>query len=224
MQKNGRFLFLLSLYPDDSLVASDNTALMIEAVAPIFLRNKLIGTVLAGYLLNNNTNIVEDMKKRTVGMECLILMRDEIISSTFFVKEGLSLVGKDLLLGMDGGNISKIKQMELLGNRYLFAYSASMSVDKNASYTTDIYICHSTPNIFLWINCISFQPDIYYIVFWIVIAFFMGILLDETYFVYRFNRIIISEKTCIVDVKPVRVGSTTGLKSLKAGKLHIPIE
>jgi len=52
----------------------------------------------------------------------------------------------------------------------------------------------------------------------------MGILLDETYFVYRFNRIIISEKTCIVDVKPVRVGSTTGLKSLKAGKLHIPIE
>jgi len=105
-----------------------------------------------------------------------------------------------------------------------FAYSASMSVDKNASYTTDIYICHSTPNIFLWINCISFQPDIYYIVFWIVIAFFMGILLDETYFVYRFNRIIISEKTCIVDVKPVRVGSTTGLKSLKAGKLHIPIE
>jgi len=114
---------------DDSLVASDNTALMIEAVAPIFLRNKLIGTVLAGYLLNNNTNIVEDMKKRTVGMECLILMRDEIISSTFFVKEGLSLVGKDLLLGMDGGNISKIRQMELLGNRYLFAFQRIKNIN-----------------------------------------------------------------------------------------------
>lgn len=114
---------------DDSLVASDNSALMIEAVTPIFLRNNLIGTVLAGYLLNNNTNIVEDMKKRTVGMECLILMRDEIISSTFFVKEGLSLVGKDLLLGMDGGNISKIRQMELLGNRYLFAFQRIKNIN-----------------------------------------------------------------------------------------------
>ena len=90
-----------------------------------------------------------------------------------------------------------------------FAYSASMAINKNVSYTTDIYICHSTPNIFLWINCISFQPDIYYIVFWIVIAFFMGILLDETYFVYRFNRIMISRKTSIADVKPVQVCSTT---------------
>ncbi len=114
---------------DDSLVASGNSALMIEAVAPIFLRNKLIGTVLAGYLLNNNTNIVENMKKMTVGMECLILMRDKIISSTFFVKEGLSLVGKDLLLGMDGGNISKIRQMELLGNRYLFAFQRIKNIN-----------------------------------------------------------------------------------------------
>ena len=114
---------------DDSLVASGNSVLMIEAGEPIFFRNKLIGTVLAGYLLNNNTNIVENMKKMTGGMECLILMRDKIISSTFFVKEGLSLVGKDLLLGMDGGNISKIRQMELLGNRYLFAFQRIKNIN-----------------------------------------------------------------------------------------------
>ena len=114
---------------DDSLVASGDSALMIEAGAPIFLRNKLIGAVLAGYLLNNNTNILENMKKMTGGMECLILMRDKIISSTFFVKNGLSLVGKDLLLGLDGGNISKIKQMELLDNRYLFAFQRIKNIN-----------------------------------------------------------------------------------------------
>lgn len=114
---------------DDSLVASGDSALMIEAGAPIFLRNKLIGAVLAGYLLNNNTNIIENMKKMTGGMECLILMRDKLISSTFFVKEGLSLVGKDLLLGLDGGNISKIRQMELLGNRYLFAFKRIKNIN-----------------------------------------------------------------------------------------------
>lgn len=107
---------------DDSLVSSGNSALMIEAGAPIFFRNKLIGAVLAGYLLNNNTNIVQNMKKMTGGMECLILMRDKIISSTFLVQERLSLVGKDLLLRPDGENISKIRQMELLGNRYLFVF------------------------------------------------------------------------------------------------------
>jgi len=85
--------------------------------------------VLAGYLLNNNTNIVENMKKMTGGMECLILMRDKIISSTFFVKNGLSLVGKDLLLGLDGGNISKIRQVELLGNRYLFAFQRIKNIN-----------------------------------------------------------------------------------------------
>ncbi len=114
---------------DDSLVASGNSVLMIEAGEPIFFRNKLIGTVLAGYLLNNNTNIVENMKKMTGGMECLILMRDKIISSTFFVKEGLSLLGKDLLLGLDGGNISKIRQIELLGNRYLFAFQRIKNIN-----------------------------------------------------------------------------------------------
>ncbi len=114
---------------DDSLVASGNSALMIEAGAPIFLRNKLIGAVLVGYLLNNNTNVVENMKKTTGGMECLIIMRDKIISSTFFVKNGLSLVGKDLLLGLDGGNISKIRQVELLGNRYLFAFQRIKNIN-----------------------------------------------------------------------------------------------
>ncbi len=114
---------------DDSLVASGNSALMIEAGAPIFLRNKLIGAVLAGYLLNNNTNIVENMKKVTGGMECLILMRDKIISSTFFVKKGLSLVGKHLLLGLDRGNSSEIKQVELLGNRYLFAFQRIKNIN-----------------------------------------------------------------------------------------------
>ncbi|PXF58044.1 MAG: hypothetical protein C4B58_01450 [Deltaproteobacteria bacterium] len=82
-----------------------------------------------------------------------------------------------------------------------FAYSASISINKKISYTTDIYICHSTPNIFLWSNCISFQSDIYYIIFWTFIAFFMGILLDEIYFVYRFNQIMISKKTGIFSLK-----------------------
>ncbi len=114
---------------DDSLVASGNSALMIEAGAPIFLRNKLLGAVLAGYLLNNNTNVVENMKEVSGGTECLILMRDKIISSTFFVKEGLSLVGKHILLGLDGGNSSEIKEMELLGNRYLFAFQRIKNIN-----------------------------------------------------------------------------------------------
>ena len=126
-----------------------------------------------------------------------------------------------LWLGGSGNSALFFKQGIIVLLLFLFikffAYSASISINKNVSYTTDIYICHSTPNIFLWINCISFQPDIYYIVF------FIGILLDETYFVYRFNRIVISEKTCIANVKPARACSTTGQKSLKADKLHIPI-
>ena len=83
-----------------------------------------------------------------------------------------------------------------------FAYFASMSINKSVPYTTDIYICHSTPNIFLWVNCIYFQPDIYYIVFWTFIIFFIGMLLDETYFIYKFNRIMISQK------KPVNAENT----------------
>ncbi len=112
---------------DDSLVASGNSALMIEAGAPIFLRNKLIGAVLAGYLLNYNTNILENMKEVSGGTECLILMRDKIISSSFLGKKGL--VDKHLLLGMDGGDISKIRQVELLGNRYLFAFKRIKNIN-----------------------------------------------------------------------------------------------
>ncbi len=89
-----------------------------------------------------------------------------------------------------------------------FAYSASKFSKKDAPHTTDIYITHSTPNIFLWINCISFQADIVYIGFWASIAFFVGILLDEIYFVYKFNGTMSSKKNRITHVKPARVSST----------------
>lgn len=93
-----------------------------------------------------------------------------------------------------------------------FAYSASKFSKKDTPYATDIYITHSTPNIFLWINCISFQADIVYIAFWASIAFFMGILLDEIYFVYKFNRIMISKKNRISHAKPARVRSIDGME------------
>jgi hypothetical protein len=40
----------------------------------------------------------------------------------------------------------------------------------------------------------------------------VGILLDEIYFVYKFNGIMSSKKSRITHVKPVRVSSITGLE------------
>ncbi len=127
----------------------------------------------------------------------------------------------DLILGsLEGSSLfftQGIMVCSMLLLIKIFAYSASKFSKKDAQYTTDIYITHSTPNIFLWINCISFQADIVYIGFWASIAFFVGILLDEIYFVYRFNGTMSSKKNRITHVKPARVSSAIHLESC-----HVP--
>lgn len=56
----------------------------------------------------------------------------------------------------------------------------------------DIYVTHSTPNIFLWISLLSLAAPGNYAVFWANIFFFLGIFLDECQFIqnfaYGFNR------------------------------------
>ncbi|MEA3514977.1 MAG: histidine phosphatase family protein [Nanoarchaeota archaeon] len=86
----------------------------------------------------------------------------------------------------------------------VFAYIVSKINKKDASETTDIYISHSTPNIFLWISCISFKADIGYIAFWSCMAFWLGILLDEFYFIYRFKKTMIPQAQIITNVHPAR--------------------
>ena len=87
-----------------------------------------------------------------------------------------------------------------------FAYSASKSTNKKAPYATDIYITHSTPNIFLWITCISLQADVLYIAFWACIVFFLGILMDEIFFVNKFRKVIAKIKGVPL-VKPALVAT-----------------
>ena len=118
------------------------------------------------------------------------LILGNLENSTLFLTQGITVCSMLLLIK-------------------IFAYSASKFSKKDAPQTTDIYITHSTPNIFLWINCISFQADIVYIGFWASIAFFVGILLDEIYFVHKFNGIMSSKKSRITHMKPARVNSIT---------------
>ena len=85
----------------------------------------------------------------------------------------------------------------------LFSYYVSRYSSKNDANATDIYITHATPNIFLWISCISFQADTGYIAFWACVAFFMGILIDEFYFVNKFKRSMLFKKNLVTYTAPV---------------------
>ena len=120
--------FFKSAMRDQSLIVPGSHALMIEVSMPIYLRNKLIGVVLTGYLLNNNLTLVEDIKKTNGGAECLIMMQDKIIASTFLGKDGVHLAGKALALK---GDIDGLKEMEYLENNYLFALQKIEDINNN---------------------------------------------------------------------------------------------
>jgi signal transduction histidine kinase len=120
---------LKEILNDESLSGSGNSALMIEAAMPIYLRNELVGAVLVGDLLNNNMRLVENIKETGGDNECLVLMRDRIISSTFLDKNGVPLLGKYLQLSEDMGDTSKIKEVEILGNRYMFAFKEIKNIN-----------------------------------------------------------------------------------------------
>jgi signal transduction histidine kinase/DNA-binding NarL/FixJ family response regulator len=120
---------LKEILNDDSLSGSGNSALMIEAAMPIYLRNELVGVVLVGDLLNNNMKLVENIKETSGETECFILMGDRIISSTFLDKNGVPLVGKHLHLSEDIGDTSEIKEVEILGSRYMFAFKEIKNIN-----------------------------------------------------------------------------------------------
>jgi hypothetical protein len=113
---------------DQSLTGTGSHALMIEVSMPIYLRDNLIGVVLTGYLLNNNLTLVEDIKKNNGGAECLIMMKDKIIASTFLGKDGVPLAGDALILK---GDIDGLKEMEYLENNYMFALKKIEDINNN---------------------------------------------------------------------------------------------
>ena len=120
---------LKEILNDESLSGSDNSLLMIEAAMPIYLRNELVGAVLVGDLLNNNMKLVGNIKETSGETECFILMGDRIISSTFLDKNGVPLLGKYLHLSKDTGDTSEIKEVEILGNRYMFAFKEIKNIN-----------------------------------------------------------------------------------------------
>ncbi|MEA1991323.1 MAG: response regulator, partial [Thermodesulfobacteriota bacterium] len=122
-------VLLKKIFHDESLHGSDNSLLMIEAATPIYLRNELIGAVLVGDLLNNNMKLVGNIKETSGEAECFILMGDRIISSTFLDKNGVPLLGKYLQLSKDIGDTSEIKNVELLGDRYIFDFQTIKDIN-----------------------------------------------------------------------------------------------
>ncbi len=120
---------LKKTFHDESLHGSDNSLLMIEAAMPIYLKNELVGAVLVGYLLNNNMKFVENTKETSSETECFILMENRIISSTFLDKNGVPLLGKYLHLSKDTGERSEIKDVEILGNRYILAFQTIKNIN-----------------------------------------------------------------------------------------------
>ena len=66
---------------------------------------------------------------------------------------------------------------------------ALFNQDKTASWNvkTDIYLSHSTPNIFLWISLISIIGTSVFAPFWGCFMFFGGIFIDELIFVNIFK-------------------------------------
>jgi len=122
-------VLLKKTFHDKSLHVSGNSALMIEAAMPIYLRNELVGAVLVGDLLNNNMKLVGNIKETSGETECFILMGDRIISSTFLYKNGVSLLGKYLHLSEDTGDTSEIKDVEILGNRYVLDFQTIRDIN-----------------------------------------------------------------------------------------------
>ena len=71
----------------------------------------------------------------------------------------------------------------------IFALIASRLDRKDRPYITDLYVTHSTPNIFLWISLIALQPNMMFIGFWGCIFFFSGILIDELYLISTYKTV-----------------------------------
>ena len=120
---------LKKTFHDESLQGSDNSLLMIEAAMPIYLRNELVGAVLVGDLLNNNMKFVGKIKETSGETECFILMGDRIISSTFLDKNRVPLLGKYFQLSKDIGDTSEIKDVEILGNRYILDFQTIKDIN-----------------------------------------------------------------------------------------------
>ncbi|MEA3385057.1 MAG: response regulator [Thermodesulfobacteriota bacterium] len=120
---------LKKTFHDESLHGSGNSALITEAAMPIYLRNELVGTVLVGDLLNNNMKLVGNIKETSGETECFILMGDRIISSTFLDRNGVPLSGKYLHLSKDTGDTSEIKDVEILGNRYILDFQTIKDIN-----------------------------------------------------------------------------------------------
>ncbi|MEA1867604.1 MAG: response regulator [Thermodesulfobacteriota bacterium] len=120
---------LKKIFHDEFLHGSDNSALMIEAAMPIYLRNELVGAVLVGDLLNNNMKLVGNIKETNGETECFILEGNRIISSTFLDNNGVPVLGKYLHLSKDTGDTSEIKDVEMLGNRYILAFQTIKDIN-----------------------------------------------------------------------------------------------
>jgi hypothetical protein len=110
---------------------SGNSAFMIEAATPIYLRDKLVGVVFAGCLLNNNMKLVEEIKKTNNETESFIMMGNKVISSTFSNKDSIYLKEQTPYLPGDLEDGSGMKERELQGNRYLFALREIRNIDNN---------------------------------------------------------------------------------------------
>lgn len=81
---------------------TDNTAMVLEAAHPLFLDNRVVGTIYAGILLNNNSLIVDKISERLFKGEkyrdldigyVAIFQGNISISTTLKAKTGLVLTG-----------------------------------------------------------------------------------------------------------------------------------
>lgn len=89
-------------------------ALVIKATTPIINRNEIIvGTMQAGYLINNNTWILHEIKKQT-GLECSLFLGSQRVIST--INENR----KENLFRPAHGRLEDIKTRQVLsGRRYV---------------------------------------------------------------------------------------------------------
>jgi len=94
--------------------------LVIQAVLPVINREeKIIGTMSAGYLLNNNNRIIIDEIKRTTGLISSLLLNDLRVSSnvpskTFENVIGTRLESKEIKMSLRQGkrHISRVRVLE----------------------------------------------------------------------------------------------------------------
>lgn len=98
--------------------------LVIKAVLPVINREeKIIGTMSAGYLLNNNNKIIIDKIKRTTGLMSCIFLGDLRVCSNMPSKGGEHVVGERLetakMKQVPGTDRRYIGQILVMGERYI---------------------------------------------------------------------------------------------------------